>query len=353
MSSIDVRINQINTAVTVIIVVVSLINFILGTIGLLFNLLVFTRRPLRHEPCSLYLFSSTCFNLFVIIVIIPVRIASEGFNIDLGNYNLIICKIEFFTFYVIRTIPCWLIVLACFDRYLHSSPRAYIRQISSYKTAKISIGITSIVIIILHIHMPIYYEISNSVDQFGNITPGCYGRKGIYRTFIAFWSTALYSLCPSFLMLVFGLLTFNNIRQTRQVLPRIPQTNQITRRRDIQLGRMLAAQVLVIIIATLPISIYRLYASFTLSLTKDTFRLAVENLAYKTANALTYFAHSTSFYLYTLTGTVFRREFFKIIRKYRHPNRTNFVTARVGIHQISNLRNNQPITIRRNNGIYQ
>jgi hypothetical protein len=341
MSSIDVTISQINTAVTAIVVTVSLINFVIGATGLIFNVLVFTRPSLRREPCSLYFLSSTCFDLFVIFVVVPVRIASEGYNIEAGNYYLGLCKTEFFAFYVARTIPCWLIVLACVDRFLHSSIRANIRQISSYKTAKKSIGITSIAIIILYIHMIGFYEISYVPDRFGNITPMCYGRKGIYRTFIAFWAMILYSLCPSFLMLLFGLLTLNNIRQRRQVIPWIPKTRRRVRRTDIQLLRMLAAQVLVIIISTLPFSIYRLYASFTTSLVKDTLRLALENLVFEIANVLTYFAHSTSFYLYTLTGTVFREELFKIIRRCRHSDRTTFSTVRGEALQMSVLPSNR------------
>ncbi|CAF4304046.1 unnamed protein product, partial [Adineta steineri] len=106
MSSTDSTINQINTAVTTIVLSLSIINFIFGGIGLIFNVLIFTRPSLRGEPCSLYFLFSTYFNLFFIFVIVPVRVVSEGFNLDLANFNLVICKTELFTFYVARTIPC-------------------------------------------------------------------------------------------------------------------------------------------------------------------------------------------------------------------------------------------------------
>ncbi|CAF1069092.1 unnamed protein product [Adineta steineri] len=183
--------------------------------------------------------------------------------------------------------------------------------------------------------MLIFYNISYVYDQFGNLTPACYGQKGIYRTFIAFWAMILYSLCPSLLMLFFGCLTLNNLRQHRKVIPMVPQNNHTIRRTDTQLSRMLAFQVLVIVISTLPFSIYRLYASFTISIPKDSLRLAKENLAYEIASMLTQFAHSTSFYLYTLTGTAFRKEFFKIIQQHRHQNRIGFTKAQDEIHQIS------------------
>lgn len=252
MSSIDVTVNQINTTTTIINVVVPLINFNLGAIGLILNVLVFTRPALRRQPCSLYFFSATCFNLFVIFIIIPVRIVSEGFNKELANYNLGICKIEIFSFNVIRTIYCWLIVLACLDRYFHSSTSARLRRMSSLKTAKLGIGITIVTITISYIHMIIYYEIYNISDQFGNVVHGCYGQKGIYRTFKSFWYLTLYSICPSSLMFVFGFLTLIHLRQQRRIAQGTPGTNQNVRRTDSQLLRMLVGQVLAIIIATLP-----------------------------------------------------------------------------------------------------
>jgi hypothetical protein len=88
--------------------------------------------------------------------------------------------------------------------------------------------------------------------------------------------------------------------------------NRNVRRTDIQLLRMLVGQVLVIIIATFPFTIYQLYTSLTLNLSKNTLRIALENLLGEIAGVLTYFAHSSSFYLYTLTGTVFRKELLKI-----------------------------------------
>ncbi|CAF1338804.1 unnamed protein product [Adineta steineri] len=290
MSSTDSTINQINTAVTTIVLSLSIINFIFGGIGLIFNVLIFTRPSLRGEPCSLYFLFSTYFNLFFIFVIVPVRVVSEGFNLDLANFNLVICKTELFTFYVARTIPC------C---------------------------------------------ISYLYDRFGNLTPACYGQKGIYRTFIALWAMLLYSLCPSLIMLVFGSLTLNNLRRHREVIPMVPRNNHTIRRTDAQLSRMLALQVLVIVISTLPFSIYRLYASFTVNITKDPLRLAIENLAFEIANMLTQFAHSTSFYLYTLTGTIFRKEFYKIIRRHRHQNRIGFTKAPDGTHQISIMPNHR------------
>lgn len=168
--------------------------------------------------------------------------------------------------------------------------------------------------------MLIFYEIGYSIDQYGNLTPACFGRKGIYRTFIGFWNLVLYSLGPSCLMLFFGLLTLNNLRNHRRIIPLSTVTNRNSRRTDAQLLRMLVAQVLVIFICTLPISVHQLFQSFTINVSKDSFRIAQETLSGRITSELTYYAHSNTFYLYTLAGTIFRKEFIKIIWSLRHRN---------------------------------
>jgi hypothetical protein len=64
--------------------------------------------------------------------------------------------------------------------------------------------------------MLVYYEIANVTNQFGSIIPQCNPQNGIYRTFLGFWHMVVASLFPSFLMLVFGLLTLKNVRQLVQ-----------------------------------------------------------------------------------------------------------------------------------------
>ncbi len=101
----------------------------------------------------------------------------------------------------------------------------------------------------------------------------------------------------------------------------LTETNRITRQTDRQLLQMLAAQVFVIKITTLPLSINQLYVSFTSSFTKITLRVVQENLVARIVGTISYFPHSSSFYSYTLTGTVFRKEFIQIIRQDWHIQR--------------------------------
>ncbi|CAF1353336.1 unnamed protein product [Adineta steineri] len=317
MSSINTTIDQINAASAGMVVFLSVINFVPGLIGVVFNLIVFTRPTLRQEPCSLYFFASTCLDLYVILVIIPVRIVSNGYNLDWANYNIAVCKLEFYGFHVPRSISCWIVLMACIDRYLHSSINIRFRRFSSLKTARIAIGIITILMPLLYIHMVIFFTIYNGRDPYGNVIPVCNGQKGFYQAFMILWHMFMYSICPTFLTLLFGCLTVRNIHQGRQVVPVVVgENNRSARRSNSQLLRILIIQVIIIVIATLPYSLVRFYISITSNIVKDGVQIAKENLALQTFNSTTYFAHSSGFYLYTLLGSVFRKEVVKIITRH-------------------------------------
>jgi hypothetical protein len=79
MSTINEAVNQLNTAASVIVINLAFLSCAPGIVGLILNVLVFTRPILRREPCSLYFFfSSTCFNLFVVFIIMPVRVVATS-----------------------------------------------------------------------------------------------------------------------------------------------------------------------------------------------------------------------------------------------------------------------------------
>jgi hypothetical protein len=63
--------------------------FILGFIGNIFNLMIFTRRAIFQNPCTVYLLGSTCMNLSVLVFGLLIRSLMDGFNIDMIGNSLI------------------------------------------------------------------------------------------------------------------------------------------------------------------------------------------------------------------------------------------------------------------------
>jgi hypothetical protein len=79
-------------------------------------------------------------------------------------------------------------------------------------------------------------------------------------------------------------------------------------RRDHQLTVMLIVQVLCTVILSLQVAIQKLYAEFTLNQNKSPERIQIETFVATLAVYLTLTNSATSFYLFSLTSRVFRKE---------------------------------------------
>jgi hypothetical protein len=260
MSSSSTDINQLKTAGKIMNFVLLMIIFVPGSIGLVLNIIVFTRPSLRRQPCSIYFIASNICNIYIVFYMLPVRIASGSFDIDPASFSNIVCKLQIFILYTLRSLSCWLIVLACVDRYVISSAsEAWRRRVSSPKVAIYFTGGSTVFWLLMYSHMPIYFNIS-AINQFGQPVPQCVAQLGAYRTFVNLYQACLYSVIPSLLMLAFGSLTLVSIRRQRhRVNPTVTNIRSSQQRKDNQLLRMLTVQVLVVVIATIFYPIYLTY----------------------------------------------------------------------------------------------
>ncbi|CAF4435957.1 unnamed protein product [Didymodactylos carnosus] len=88
------------------------------------------------------------------------------------------------------------------------------------------------------------------------------------------------------------------------------------RQRDLQIITMLLVQVLTITICVLPISIYKLYQTLTMSMTtKSPLRLAIEGLIFQFTVLVSYINGSIIFLTYTLSGKIFRQELLRMLQR--------------------------------------
>ncbi|CAF3923998.1 unnamed protein product [Rotaria sp. Silwood1] len=340
MSSIE----QLNNVTTQITIVLSATCIALGIVGDFLNLAILTRPSFRSNSCSFYFLAATCVNLFVVLVILPFRILVGGFNIDPTVYNEPFCKIQIYCFSVIRALAIWFIALSCADRFFCSSSNNKLRALSSIKVARRAICICAVVIFAVYIHVLIYFKIGLVPNQFDQLAPPCVALHGFYSTFSPLWNLVWYALLPSFFMLLFGFLTMANIRQMR---PQIfaqnqqPQTQQKKNRINNQLLKMLLIQVITILLTIIPFIVCRLRMSFIANAVKTQYEVAQDNLFLQVVTVISLISHSISFYLFTLSGPIFRRELIQII--------VNRLIARISLHKVQpevsmvkNLQNYRP-----------
>jgi len=283
---------------------VVLISFIiLGTIGNVLNLLIFTRPTLLRSSCTLYLIAASIDNILVIFTSLLTRLLANGFYDDITMISNLLCKLRYYAGYVFLAVSPYFYILACFDRYCSSSTSATRRSWCNKKVAiRLIIG-AIILACILYLHMAIFFE--RLVVPTGFY---CYARPGIYNTFYRIFYLVIYCMLPSFCMGLFSILTLKNIRQqARRIRPGLATGNQILRRIDHQMVRMLFSQVLTQLLGVLPFATLSLVALFINSSTN------IYNFFSNIFILPLFVSYAISFYVFTLSSRIYRQELMKII----------------------------------------
>jgi hypothetical protein len=130
-----------------------------GTVGNVFNLIVFLQPYLRTNPCSIYILAYTVASICWVDFVAVTSSLSIGFSTDLGTQSPAICRIRTYIIYVtINLLPAFLI-LAAFDRTCVSSRRLNLRQYSTVKMAACSICGVTLFWLLFNIPALIYTDI--------------------------------------------------------------------------------------------------------------------------------------------------------------------------------------------------
>lgn len=298
--------------------------FCFGVTGNVLNIPVLSQRKLRKNPCAWLFLISSFANLISILFGLTTRIKS-GWDLDLTDTVPWLCKLRAFTVFSSRTIALWLITLATIDRWVLSSTHANRRKKSTLKNAQIGTLIISIASILLYIQMFYCYDV-NLI----NAPLKCYGKTIACRHVTDLTYGFATILCPLFLMLLFGLLTVLNIRQSqrraRQIVPIESMQNNATvssdnqqkrfkRKTDRHLLFMLFIQVILLTILTLPQSIQKIYSTFADKISSDSYDQSVNNFIYSFVLLLSFIASGMPFYIYTLCGgNIFRKALFNLFK---------------------------------------
>lgn len=246
----------------------------LGVIGNILNILIFTRKIFRNNICVTYFLASTVFDSLAIIGGLFPRLLN-GFGIDRSQSSAALCKLRFFAAYFAGYAAAWFTSLACVERYLSSSTSVRRRQLITMPYAYLSI------ILVLVIGLICFGEQFYCIDIKQNLLgapQSCYQLQQNVQCQVvdSLMQFIFEMLAPALMMLIFGVLTFRNVRQRRRrinvaqtihaLVPAVEMTvtgqlsatnitvggtrpllsvpvNRIAQRRDAQLIRMLLVQV--------------------------------------------------------------------------------------------------------------
>ncbi|CAF3390417.1 unnamed protein product [Rotaria sp. Silwood2] len=310
----------------------TVVIFIIGVLGNCLNVLVLSQPVLNQVPTARYFLAASGASLASLTSGLLARIMS-GWTADPASYNRSLCKFQAYTNKLGQTCCSYFILAAAIDRWFQSCQNIRYRQMSSIKNSTRAITIILIVFGIYHSIHAICYE------AFQTIPPiKCYAGSKTCRYFENISYALITVIIPHCSILFAGWKTIESIRYSRRrvnvsvfhnsvfttnIAPSITRCmrNQITDQAKMRsLTRMLIVQVCTYIILTLPAAGEALYMTITLekkgSVDTD-LQLAIDRFLFAFTAVLSYMAISLPFFLYTLTGSTFRKILIKIVTKKR------------------------------------
>ncbi|UJR19173.1 hypothetical protein I4U23_022303 [Adineta vaga] len=292
-----------------------------GCLGNLLNIFLLSKKVLRTTSCNNYFLASSCTNL----VILSVGISTTMYIYDRPwAISTIYCRTRSYLINVSQQISRYMIIMACFDRFALCSTNIYLRQFSRINIARYYV--IPIIIIIWFI-FPIYMLI------FGTAINNTCTYLGIALLYNSIYGMTMVGFIPPFLMFIFSLLTFYNLkikqqrRQQGHLLAFVSNEARINENRkqqkkDQQVLSMLMIQVIVYISTTTLASSYLLYSTLTtyLGVIKSNQRISIETFISFIVNTLNFTCPCLSFYLFYFVSRLYRKQmklaFLTIRRQY-------------------------------------
>lgn len=267
------------------------------------NACVFSRQALRSSSCTYYFLASIPPVLAYVVVTPLNTILIYTINFRLHG-TPVTCKLVQYTVYGSPLLYESMLVCASVDRFCSSSNSVRLRRFSQVPIArKFILGVWILILLYMSPFMAAYcYDYSSSLSN------KCLASTSTLAAVYLMTRVVLYYFAIPIILAIFDALTINNIRtQTRRVTV-VHQVNY-SRRTEGQLTRMLIIQVIVY---------FLFFTSAGITYIIVTFVSSMNTSYYNTIRTLTVVWQQggffTTFFLYTLTGKVYRQELRKMFR---------------------------------------
>lgn len=292
---------------------------IFGTIGNLLTLMVMLRQKMRRRP--------TCFHMSAIAVFDTLVLYSDCLRQWLallhGSNALTLssaaCKVFHFFSYTFFDISVWLIVIMTVDRFLVVQFPLHAPKLSSLPRARKTVIMLIATMVLANLHFIWTVHLDDRHH--------CIYLEGFEYFHVNVWpwiDAAVYSFLPFILLLVFNILiivihrrsmklrkTTLNINKPRT---RSQSSNQGT---QLRLSAMLFTVTFTFLLLSAPnvilICIRNTYFDFSMQV--DDFRnIAVYRLVATLTMFCLYLNHAVNFLLYCISGRMFRKELWQIVK---------------------------------------
>ncbi|UJR38680.1 hypothetical protein I4U23_031346 [Adineta vaga] len=292
---------------------VSPIVLLLGSIGCIINLMVFTQKILRKNSCAIYFIAYNAANFIYIYAAPFYATLNVGYNIDASIQNLILCRLRFYTTVLFNCLCSFYLVLASIDRVLITSSNARTRQKSTLRMAYICIIGGTIFWALFQSHA---LFLTNIIQILPNYFL-CYFEPGMYRTFLSYY-VLIKEILALALLITCGLWSIKNIQRSARRIgdatdahsTATVRTNAThsTASKDRQLAFMLLMDITIYGLFCSTFAIFLLYQQITQYDVKSPVQIQIESIARNLAQFAASIPVSTSFYTNLIASKTFRNE---------------------------------------------
>ena len=314
-------------------IIIGIPMYILGLFGNVLNICVFTawafpRRTLseshhqtRTGNSSLYLITTSVANLVLTMYPLLVRILVDGFQYKITESSgVLLCKFRYYVLQTSLVVSLICTCLATFDRYLLTSRQARLRQLTS--TRKTTKKIICLVIVLAGLHsvpIAIYYDRS--------VVGDCIIHSLVYSTYYLYVViVCLYGVFPIAFLIIFGRLTYQQIRVLQEQASRHGQMNM-----DKQISRMLLLKLIALVCSYIPYCVQNIYFSRLVIDRGDRLLTSLPLLLRIVTIILFYVNPVASFYIFFISTPNFRHQVKELLRcrrryQFHEQNRVHIIT---------------------------
>ncbi|CAF0983683.1 unnamed protein product [Rotaria sp. Silwood1] len=318
------------------------IFLVFGVTGCCLNILLLCgRRKFRTVTCCVYMAAAS----IIMLINLSLGIGTTLFLLNPRHFYFLsptFSRINTYLLQVTSMMYRWCLVAASFDRYALTSTDLNLRNFAKMHVARRTIVIIIVAWIVLPIHNLIYNTGNMNSSNIYYNAPLLY-----YHSIFTLTAGCIF---PATIMITCAFLTHHNLvlkQKRRQFIIAQHGGNNIEardqeRRRDRQVLLLLIVQVIVFLITIIPLMCSHFYNAMTLNIkNKSIERMTIERFAAYLASLSVYLFPTLSFYLYTMTSSMFRSELKKLIRFIL---RCNCLRQNVRIEPVGNNIKHRPVT---------
>lgn len=291
---------------------------ILGTIGNILTLLVMVREKMRQRTTCFYMAMIAVFDTLVLYFSCLRQWLTLLHGNDALSLSSTACKVFNFLSYTFFDVSVWLLVLMTIERFLVVRFPLHAPKISSIARARVAVIALTVFMALVNVHF-IWTVHLDEQDRCVYIQEFEHFHDNVWP-----WIDAtVYSFLPFVLLLTFNILIIV-IHRHSVILRRTtlniskPRTRERISNQGTQLR--LSAMLLLVSFTFLLLSapnvllICLRHKYFDFSVQVNDFRdIAIYRLVSVTTMFCLYLNHAVNFFLYCITGQMFRRELFRIV----------------------------------------